>query len=449
MSLKPKRKSSHLVYISCLTAALIVGMGPAALVFNVDPYEIYRTSSRTSQLTDIAEKDHYPLWKLAKFVPNHFDTVILGDSRARSLRDKYWHELGLNKAINLAYGGGTIPEIYSTFQHIKNDPSLETLVIGIQLRSFDEQHKDGMDRVPEAQFILSQEFEYLKNWSIAKTAWKLLEAQEKDRFDQIGQITQKFSMEANAVEFPFSKSYSINKLLDPEICYSCDLPDNLASLPMSDIDDTRRNYRGWGGRGRDQYGLFGKLDDTDWDRISGLYALSADDQDLPKIVDRQVTKNAGSDWENFEFSQKYWTYLKEISVWATHNNMQLVFVIPPTIEAMQRTITTYGHQHLNHQLRTELAKLAPVIDFDFSNDLTRDHRNFSDAYHFDSDAAKQIVGQIVAKISPQTPAETLALKRQTSIQCPQTNGLSTTRKIETSISLKTGQNCRIWQEANL
>lgn len=449
MSLKSKRKSRNFVYAGCLTAALIVGMGPAALVFNVDPYEIYRPSNRTSQLTDIAEKAHYPLWKLAKFVPNTFDTVILGDSRARSLRDKYWHELGLSKTINLAYGGGTIPEIYSTFQHIKNDPSLETLVIGIQLRSFDEQHKDGMDRVPEAQFILSQEFEYLKNWSIAKTAWKLLEAQERDRFEQIGQITKQFSMEANAVEFPFSKSYSMRKLLDPEICYSCDLPDNLASLPMSEIDDTRRNYRGWGGRGHNQYGLFGKLNDTDWEQISHLYALSSDDQDLPTLMDRQVTKNAGSDWENFEFSQKYWTYLKEISAWATHNNKQLVFVIPPTIEAMQRTISTYGHQRLNHQLRTELAKLATVIDFDFSNELTRDHTNFSDAYHFNSEAAKQIVGQIVAKIAPQTPAEALALKRQTTIQCPQITALSKSPVIKTSTSLETGQSCRIWQEANL
>lgn len=447
MSQKTKKKFGTFVYLYCLIFSLVIGMGPAVLVYQVDPYEIYRTTNRSTQLTDLAEKDHYPLWKLSKFVPNHFETIILGDSRARSLRDKYWHELGLDKSLNLAYGGGTIPEIYSTFLHVKDDPSLQTLVVGIQLRSFDEQHKGGMDRVPEAQHILTQEFEYLKNWSIAKTAWKLFEAEDHASFNQLDKITKQFSIEANAIELPFVQNYSMSKLLDPEICFSCDLPDNLASLPIAKTDTTRRNYRGWGRDTRDHFGMFGQWGEAKWNLVSHLYASGVTDETLPAKMDRQVKKNAGSDWVNFNFSQKYWTYLKEISNWAAHNNKQLVFVIPPTIEAMQRTISAYGHDQINHQFRTELAKLAIVIDLDFSSELTRDHNNFSDAYHFNSHAAKQIVGQIVVQISPQTPAEKLALKRQTSIQCPISNSTEKTQNIGKSITLKMGQNCRIWQEA--
>lgn len=100
-----KRKLGNKAYGAFLTTGFFIGAGPAFLTMAVDPYEVFHSSSRPSSITDLAEKAHYPLFKLAKYNKGAHKLVVLGDSRARALRDKYWHELGMTSALNLSYGG--------------------------------------------------------------------------------------------------------------------------------------------------------------------------------------------------------------------------------------------------------------------------------------------------------------------------------------------------------
>jgi len=143
-----QRKRSLAATFALLGISFAAGFSPVMFNLSVDPYQVFWKSDRPTAINDLAEKSHYPLWKLAKYKPGKHDTLILGDSRARALRDKYWHEAGVPTALNLAYGGGTIPEIYATFKLLQNDNNIRRLVIGIQLRSFDEDHKGGMNRRP-------------------------------------------------------------------------------------------------------------------------------------------------------------------------------------------------------------------------------------------------------------------------------------------------------------
>ena len=86
-------RKSIKTYLPMVCAAFAIGAMPALVNLTVDPYQLFFAKDRSTKVNDVAEKKHYPLWKLAKFKRNTHDTIILGDSRARALRDKYWHDL--------------------------------------------------------------------------------------------------------------------------------------------------------------------------------------------------------------------------------------------------------------------------------------------------------------------------------------------------------------------
>jgi len=417
-------------YLSLIGTAFALGTLPAISTLAVDPYQMFFKVERPTAINDLAEKAHYPLWKLAKFKRGAHDTIILGDSRARALRDKYWHELKIPNALNLAYGGGTIPEIYSTFQEIKNDKAIKNLVIGIQLRSFDEDHKGGMNRVPEAVWLVRHKLEYLKNWNVFQTTMKVFEKENAENFDNL-------ISKAHAADLGREGKTSLSKLLEPKVCFGCDLPTGLKPLEYAIKYKgyslpSRYHYGGWG-LGRSQY---------DWQAYSSLYNVATTLENLPQKFARQVRRNGKADWRGFEFSKKYWSYFEEISAWAKSRNKNLVFVIPPTITNMQGTIHANGLSQLNHALRVKLSGLGTVVDLDFPNKLTEDVAQFNDAYHFNSKVARQIVGQIVPLITDSKDAHRIAKKRASDMRC---SGDIKSQKIADAVTLTSGENCRIWR----
>ena len=112
----------------------------------------------------------------------------------------------------------------------------------------------------------------------------------------------------------------------------------------------------------------------------------------------QVKKNAKSDWASFQFSRDLWRRIEQIAYYSRIHDLNLVFVIPPTIVEMQQRIVDFGFGELNHDFREKLAQLAPVIDLDYPNIITANLESFTDAYHFNARISKQIVGEIVQVI---------------------------------------------------
>lgn len=429
---KKQTKKSLTPYGVSLCIALLVGASPSIFTYLVDPYEVFTNKDRSSKIREIAEKRHYPLWKLARYQIGQHETVILGDSRARSFRDKYWRELGVSKALNLAYGGGTIPEIYSTFKHLENDPAVKNIIIGIQLRSFNQKFKSGLDRVPEAIRILDNKLEYLKNWTIINTAWDIFTVENKDAIKRINSFIPTFVSDANAA--------SACSLQNPETCTNCILPKNLSPVPIR----IRTKGPNLGlGRGTGYVGVLGYISVNQWQSVEGLYELSTINSNYSKKITRQIKRNGKSDWRNFKFSEEYWAQLVEISNWAKSNSKTITFIIPPTVQGMQNTITENSLAPLNHKMRIELAKLGTVFDFDFGNEITANGKNFQDAYHFNSKISRQIVGEVALSISPSS--NKIVLKRRGKIQCTKNSNKSKmSKKLIDTVEVSIFNYCRVW-----
>ena len=441
----PSRKTAAMrgclgIFTVSIVCALIIGALPALLIYSVDPYEVMGPKVRPRAISELAEKAHYPMWKLARYRPGEHETVILGDSRARALREKYWREAGLGRAINLAYGGGTVPEIYTTFELIKDDPAVRNIVVGIQLRSMDERHKGGMNRVPEAIRVLNDRLEYLKNWSVAKTSLTVFRAENAEAIETLSTFVPSLVSSARA-EIPGREgATSLHTLLSPEICFSCSLPRSMEALPLR-VRHGRFVYSGLLHGSGDGYG--GRWRQDFADELLALYRIDLQARSLPAKIQRQVERNGPADWRDFEMSELYWRMLEDMASSARENGKRLIFVIPPTVTDMQATIARHGLADLNLALRFELAKLAEVIDFDFPNSLTSDPENFSDAYHFGSNVARAMVEELAERLSPDGH-----IRRKSglpvTIDCIDDPAAGDKITVGEDVSLTGGRHCRSW-----
>lgn len=425
-----RRSISPKLYIAALATALTVGALPVALNLVVDPYDRFGGLPLGLSKKRISEKAHYPLWKIIahKKAPAP-ETIVLGDSRARALRDKYWREAGISRAFNFAYGGATIYEIHETFRYLKSHPKPKNLVVGIQLRSFDPAHKSGMNRVPEALRLADNPVKYVTSWFVTRISWRQVEAHYPRQLATLRGLIPPFVATAKAADLGAPGNTSVNTLLQPDVCFGCRLPELKERVPYPIL----RRGRGYGyGHGR-----WARL----WDEISI-------ERDLPPRFDRQVRKNGKSDWKAFRFSEDLWARIAEIAEWSKANDVNLVFVIPPTIPEMQARIAEFGRADLDRRLRLRLAALAPVIDLDFDNAFTRDLGNFTDAYHFDATTARAIVAEIGELLITAKDARKPSKKAGAGIDCV-TEAARARRQISDGIvRMIEGKNCRIWRQAN-
>ncbi len=181
-------------------------------------------------------------------------------------------------------------------------------------------------------------------------------------------------------------------------------------------------------------------------RLEPLYSIEAATAELPKKHAWQVEKNGKNDWRGFVFSGKYWFHILEIADWAKTNKVKLVFVIPPTVSEMQRTIEIAGLTKLSHQFRTELAKLGTVIDLDFDNPVTRDAANFIDAYHFTAEVARMIVAELVGNLLTDKKVLARIEKRRKFFNCDFPKKTEELTKVYDSVVLHEGHNCRNWSQ---
>ena len=410
-----------------LASTFALGLTPFLFNLVVDPYGMNNAVDLDLNKFKVSERADYPLWKMINFPKDGAEIVILGDSRARALREKIWKGLGLD-AFNFAYGGATIDEIYDTFQHVKSFPKLKTLVVSLPLRSFDPGHRGGLNRVPEAKKLASNPVGYYSSWFVTKIGIRNLEERYPELFQTLRNFVPPIISGAKAADRKRAHEIALTDLLDREYCKDCSLPKVLNSVPHPTF---ARHLNLGLGRG---YSYWGRL-----------WTTTAIQRDLPTRFERQVRKNGANDWDGFQFSKDLWGKIEEIAKWSKDNDVQLVFVIPPTIVEMQERMAGFGFSDLNHRFRVQLAELAPVFDFDFNSVFTRDLKKFTDAYHFKAKPAHAMVGEITQFISQDKRVLKRAKKKRDSIICPIVKADTKNSFSDGITTVDEGISCRIWR----
>ena len=425
-----KSKKSAKRYTLALAAAFTAGLSPFLFNLVVDPYDMNGIVDLDLKKFKVSEQAHYPLWKMIHYPADGAEVVILGDSRARALREKIWISLG-EDAFNFAYGGATIQEIYDTFLHVKTSPKLKTLIVSLPLRSFDLKHRGGLNRVPEAIRMAENPIQYYKSWFVSRIGWRNLDHRYPDFTETVTALVPGTISGAKAANIESPEKAQLSTLLGKDVCNGCRLP--LLNQSVPHLTTAKAINLGLG-RG---YG--------NWAR---LWVQASIDRDLPKKFERQVRKNGANDWGKFKFSEKLWGHIEEIAQWSKANDVKLAFVIPPTIVEMQHRMNGFGYADLNHRFRLRLAELAPVFDFDFDSPFTRDLGRFTDAYHFKSKSAHAMVGEIVQVMSDHKKVRARGKKRRKHIICPVRAEDIAHSSTDGIVTVAEGKSCRIWRWNN-
>ena len=421
MKLKPK------FYAAAVTLTALAALAPVAFNLVVDAYDHNQVVDLGLDKKEISVKAHYPLYKMIEYPRIEAPTVVLGDSRARALQDKYWQELGRGDVYNFAYGGATVYEIYDTFDYLRKNVELDTLIVSLPLRSMDTRFKGGMNRVPEAIDLASNPFSYYTNWFVAKIGWQLLEDRYPEMFKAVESLSFSPVQSADAADFLALENLSVEALLDPALCDECALSTPEGTLVLPAIFHGR-------GLGLGHWGRY-------WPEITLT-------RDLPQLFAKQVGTNGAADWRRFKQSDDLWALVEEMDAWCDENGVELIFFIPPTISEMQRRIWDFGLSSANHRFRERLAQMAPVVDLDFDSPFTRELENFTDAYHFSSTPARTIVGELLQLIDQDPGRTAKAQKRRTELACPITEADTNSSFTEGNLELLEGRSCRIWRQAN-
>lgn len=415
-------------YLAVLFGVSFLGTAPIVFNFVVDPFNMNGWFDLDLDKREISVKAHYPLYKMIEYPRKRAPRIILGDSRSRALQDRFFEEQGLDGVYNFAYGGATIPEIYSTYEYLRENGKLDTLIIGVPLRTFDRDHRDGLNRVPEAIEIAAAPLRYYSSWFVAKTGWANIDDRYGSTLHKLARLIPSFIETANAKDLLRPTHWTLDHLLDPELCKECRLPEISGSQELPSA--------------LQRYGL-------------GLGAWAAVwqereiDRILPKKFARQVSKNAANDWRKFSFSEELWSKIAEIAEWCDQEGIKLFFFVPPTIVEMQHRVTDFGLADVNHAYRARLTQYAPVIDFDFDNSLTRDLAHFNDAYHFNSGVARAIVAELSRLITSPDPSKKLLKRKSDLIRCPIGEKDPQFEQTHGELTLGVGVNCRIWRKSDV
>jgi hypothetical protein len=174
----------------------------------IDPFNIIHkeTNPRLIELKSLTSyKLNSILYKLQNYSKQPADIVLLGDSRTDMLKSSTFEKLTQMKTANLAYGGGTLPEIIETFWYVTKIHDLKQVYIGINFNLFNEHN--SMNRVKEAIKLEKSPIRYLFSSYCVKSLFLIIKSSITGKNVNIGiphlnkDEFWKYLLESSAVNF--------------------------------------------------------------------------------------------------------------------------------------------------------------------------------------------------------------------------------------------------------
>jgi hypothetical protein len=134
----------------------------------VDPYSIRNKELLKIEKRLVTEPLDYRLSKLAAFLKDPKQFILLGDSRIAAIKTDAIYNLTKKEYANLAYGAGTLEEAIITIDYIKNKVDLKEISIGIPFNLFNA--SNSKERVTAAINILKNKLNYYFSYSTSKAS---------------------------------------------------------------------------------------------------------------------------------------------------------------------------------------------------------------------------------------------------------------------------------------
>jgi hypothetical protein len=180
----------------------------------IDPYNIIHVEHNPKLIelkSQISYKFNYPLYKLQQYTEQPTDVVLLGDSRTDKLNSSKFAKVTQLKTTNLAYGGGTLPEIIDTFWYVTKIHKVKQVYIGINFNLYNEYN--NMNRVKGAVQLIESPLSYLFSNYCVKSLYFIIKSSITKKNITIGVPTiskeefWKYQLEVQANNFYHNYKY--------------------------------------------------------------------------------------------------------------------------------------------------------------------------------------------------------------------------------------------------
>jgi hypothetical protein len=132
------------------------------VVVFVDPYNYFNLAKgivNPELKKNVSKNISNPLYELVEFEREPLPNILLGSSQTGLLTSELINEVSGRKFSNMSYGGGTLPELITTFWELERNSDLKEVYIGISFIDFNgSQYRN---RIPEALKIKSSPLTYI------------------------------------------------------------------------------------------------------------------------------------------------------------------------------------------------------------------------------------------------------------------------------------------------
>ena len=123
--------------------------------------------------------------------------------------------------------------------------------------------------------------------------------------------------------------------------------------------------------------------------------LASENPNMPRDEFWESLLIASADTYNtYSWPQNYIAELFKIKRYCAKMKITLIIIIPPTHVDLQKQVDVHHLRQEYENYKKSLRSIAPVIDYDTSNDITASRANFKDPYHFNVTVMKRLVREI-------------------------------------------------------
>ncbi len=187
------------------------------LVIIIDPYNYFSTTNKVvdpALKKSISNKISNPLFELVAFEKQPTPHVLLGSSQTGLISPDIIKEYTGNQFSNMSYGGGTLPELITTFWELTKRTQLKEVYMGISFIDFNgSQYRN---RITEALKIKNNFISYTFSKSALESTFLILKSLALNKKIEIGKPDMsedefwKFQLDVTANRFYKTHSYPVN-----------------------------------------------------------------------------------------------------------------------------------------------------------------------------------------------------------------------------------------------